>query len=331
VLERRTFTALLGGALLSSPFRARAETEKAVSTVGAVLGLANDADSRVRIQAFERGLAEAGWSVGNNLLIEYRYSGGDEARMEAYASEFAGMTLDCILGHSTPVVAALVRTIRTTPIVFLAVTDPVGSGFVKSMSRPGGNATGFTVLQSTITGKYLAMLKELSPRVSRVAIIYNPDSAPGAGTFFLQPFIATAKEFKVEAVVLKVHDPSEIDNAVTGFAAVPDSGLIVMPDNFTSLHRQQFISLAAKFRLPTIYPYRYFAEEGGLLAYGVDAVDMFRQSSDYVSRILRGAAPAELPVQAPNKFELVINLKTARDLGLVVPRILLAGADAVVE
>jgi putative ABC transport system substrate-binding protein len=322
---------LLGGAVLFWPFRAQAQTENAVPTVGVVLGLANDADSRVRIQAFERGLEETGWSIGKNLRIVYRYSGGDEARLRAYASEFAGMKLDCILGHSTPVVAALVRTIRTTPIVFLAVTDPVGSGFVKSMSRPGGNATGFTVLQSTITGKYLAMLKELSPQVSRVAIIYNPDSAPGAGTFFMQPFIAAAKQFKVEAVVLKVHDPSEIESAVTAFAAVPNRGLIVMPDNFTSLHREQFISLAAKFRLPTVYPYRYFAEEGGLLAYGVDAVDMFRQASDYVSRVLRGAKPAELPVQAPNKFELVINLKTARELGLVVPRILLAGADAVIE
>jgi putative ABC transport system substrate-binding protein len=295
------------------------------------MGLADDAEGHARSKAFEQGLEYWGWSVGKDLQIEYRFSGGDVARIQGVATEFAALKLDCILAQSTPVAEVVVRTIRTTPIVFVAVTDPVGSGFVKSMSRPGGNATGFTVLQATITGKYLSILKELMPQLTRVAIIYNPESAPGAGSFFLQPFLDAAKEFKVEPIVAQVHDLAEIASALAALAALPNSGLIVMPDNFTSLYRQDFISLAAKFRIPTVYPYRYFAEGGGLLAYGVDTVDMFRRAADYVNRVLHGANPSELPVQAPNKFELVINLKTARALGLVVPRILLAGADAVVE
>jgi putative ABC transport system substrate-binding protein len=295
------------------------------------MGLADDAEGHARSKAFEQGLEDWGWSVGKDLQIEYRFSGGDVARIQDVANEFAALKLDCVLAQSTPVAEVVVRTIRTTPIVFVAVTDPVGSGFVKSMSRPGGNATGFTVLQATITGKYLSILKELRPQIKRVAIIYNPVSAPGAGSFFLKPFLDAAKEFKVEPIVARVHDPAEIESALAALAVLPDGGLIVMPDNFTSLYRQAFISLAAKFRIPTVYPYRYFAEGGGLLAYGVDTVDMFRRAADYVNRVLHGAKPSELPVQAPNKFELVINLKTARTLGLVVPRILLAGADAVVE
>ncbi|HEY1980177.1 MAG TPA: ABC transporter substrate-binding protein [Xanthobacteraceae bacterium] len=295
------------------------------------MGLADDTEGHARSKAFEQGLEDWGWSVGKDLQIEYRFSGGDVARIQDAANEFAALKLDCVLAQSTPVAEVVVRTIQTTPIVFVAVTDPVGSGFVKSMSRPGGNATGFTVLQATITGKYLSILKELRPQIKRVTIIFNPVSAPGAGSFFLQPFLDAAKEFKVEPIVAQVHDRAEIESALAALAVLPDGGLIVMPDNFTSLYRQDFISLAAKFRIPTVYPYRYFAEGGGLLAYGVDTVDMFRRAADYVNRVLHGAKPSELPVQAPNKFELVINLKTAHTLGLVVPRILLAGADDVVE
>jgi ABC-type uncharacterized transport system substrate-binding protein len=331
VLQRRTFTALFGGMLLLRPWRAQAGVADSIPTIGVVMGIANDSESSARAKAFEQGLEDLGWSIGKDLRIEYRFSGGDFDRMLAVAQEFAALRLDCILAQTTPVAAALLRTIRTTPIVFVAVTDPVGSGFVQSMSRPGGNATGFTVLQASITGKYLAILKELVPQLSKVAIVYNPDSAPQAGVYFLQPFLDAAKEFRVEPITAQVHDVAEIESALAALGAAPGSGLIVMPDNFTTLHREQFISLAAKFRIPAIYPYRYFAEDGGLLSYGVDAVDMFRRSADYVNRILHGAKPADLPVQAPNKFELVINLKTARALGLVVPRILLAGADAVVE
>jgi putative tryptophan/tyrosine transport system substrate-binding protein len=331
VLTRRTLTALLGGALLPGAAPAWADSPIKIPLVAVALGLSDDVEGRARVKAFEDGLKDQGWSLGKTLHVEYRFSGGDTDRMQAYADEFVAMKPDCIVGQSTPVVAALTETIKTIPIVFVAVTDPVGSGFVKSMSRPGGNATGFTVVQSTITGKYLAILRQLSPRLAHVAIIYNPESAPGAGSFFLKPFLDAAKEFKIDPMVEQVRNPAEIEAALTKLSAIPDCGLIVMPDNFTSLHRRQLIALAAQFRIPTAYPYRYFAEDGGLLSYGVDTVDMFRLASGYVTRVLHGAKPAELPVQAPNKFELVINLKTARDLGLAVPRILLAGADAVVE
>ena len=208
------------------------------------------------------------------------------------------------------------------------ISDPVGSGFVASFARPGGNMTGFTIFPTTITGKYLAMLKEMMPQLARVAIIYNADYTR---SFFLSPLVGAARELKVQPITAQVRNPAEIESAIAKLGSEPRSGLIVMPENFTSVHRQLIISLAAQFRIPTIYPYRYFADEGGLLSYGVDISDLFRRAAEYVSRILRGAKPADLPVQAPTKFELVINLKTARALGLAVPRILLAGADATIE
>lgn len=331
MLERRKFLALMGATLAPQPSLAEAGSTRITPRVGVVLGLANDVEGRARAKAFEQGLEDEGWSIGKNLQIDYRFSSGKVDSIQAFADEFIETKPNCIVAQSTPVAEVLIRAIRTIPIVFVAVTDPVGSGFVKSMSRPGGNATGFTVLQATITGKYLAMLKQMTPRLTQVAIIYNPDSAPGAGSFFLQPFLSAAKGLGIEPVDAKVHNPAEIESALAALGARPGSGLIVMPDNFTSLHRAQIISLAAQYKIPAVYPYRYFAEEGGLLAYGVDTVDMFRRAADYVSRILRGAKPSELPVQAPNKFELVINLKTAHALGLTVPRILLASANVVVE
>lgn len=329
--DRRQFITLLGPALAGLPSVARAQAARRVRTIGILMGLANDAETQARASAFEQGLRERGWIVNQNLRILYRYSGGDFDRMRTFALEFSDLKPDCILGHSTPVVAALMQVTKTIPIVFVSVTDPVGSGFVRSIAHPGGNATGFTILQATITGKYLSMLQEIAPHISRVAIIYNPQSAPGAGTFFLKPFIEAANEFKIKPVIAQVHNDDEIRDAISALAASPDSGLIVMPDNFTTLHRQQFISLVAQMRIPTIYPYKYFAEEGGLLAYGVDAVDLFRRASDYVSRILNGATPSALPVQGPTKFELVINLKTAKSLGIEMPRTLLAAADSLIR
>ena len=251
--------------------------------------------------------------------------------MQALAKELVELKPDCILGQSTPVTAALMQATRTIPIVFVAVSDPIGSGFVASMARPTGNITGFTVLPATIAGKYLEMLKEMVPQLARVAIMYNPNSAPADGTFFSRPFIASATKFKVQPITAEVHDPSEIENTIVKLGRESGSGLVLVPDNFMCVHRDLIISLTAQFRIPTIYPYRYFAEAGGLLSYGVDAIDLFRRASEYVSRILRGAKPADLPVQAPTKFELVINLKTAKALGLVIPKILLAGADATIE
>ncbi len=328
---RREFIALLGGALADRAIPANAQQPVRVRTVGALMGFANDAEAKARVEAFEQGLEKEGWSVGHNLRIELRYAEGDSARMQTLANELVKLEPDCVLGQSTPVIAALKRATRTIPIVFVAVSDPIGSGFVTSMARPGGNITGFTVLHASIAGKYLAMLKEMVPQLARVAIMYNPNSVPAGGTFFSRPFIESATKFKVRPITAEVHDPSEIENAVMKLGSESGSGLILVPDNFLSVHRDLIISLTARFRIPAIYPYRYFAEAGGLVSYGVHAIDQFRRASEYVSRILRGAKPADLPVQAPTKFELVINLRTAEALGLVIPKILLAGADAVIE
>jgi putative ABC transport system substrate-binding protein len=330
-VRRREFIALLSGALVGRAIPANAQQAARTYTVGVLMGFANDVETQARIKAFERGLEAEGWSVGKNLWMEYRFSGGDSSTMRVFAKELAELKPDCILGHSTPVVTALMQATRTIPVVFVSVSDPIGSGFVASMARPAGNMTGFTILPATITGKYLSMLKEMMPQLARVAILYNPDSAPAAGRFFLTPFVDAARKFEVQPTTAQVRNPAEIESTIAKLGSEPRSGLIVMPDNFTSVHRKLIISLAAQFRLPAIYPYRYFAVEGGLLSYGVDVPDLFRRAAEYASRILRGAEPADLPVQAPTKFELVINLKTARTLGVVVPRILLAGADATIE
>ena len=251
--------------------------------------------------------------------------------MQTYADALVQLKCDCIVGHSTPVVAALKKATSSIPIVFVSVSDPIGSGFVSSMAHPGGNMTGFTILQATITGKYLSMLRDLTSNVTRVALMYNPESVPGAESFFMPSFIDSTAEFKVEPIVATVHSASEIQTAMANLGAQPGGALMTVPDNFLSLHRDLIVSLAAKYKIPAIYPYRYFAEAGGLLSYGVDAVNLFERATDYVNRILRGTKPADLPVQGPTKFEMVINITTARALGLVVPRFLLAGADAVIE
>ena len=329
-MRRREFITLLGGALADQAIPANAQ-ELRVRTVGVLIGLANDAEAKARTEAFQQGLEREGWSVGHNLRIEYRYAEGDSARMEALTKELVELKPDCVLGQSTPVTDALMRATQTIPIVFVAVTAPIGSGFVASMARPGGNITGFTVLHASIAGKYIEMLKEMVPQLAHVAIMYKPHSAPDAGTFFSRPFIESATKLKVRPITAEVHDASEIENAIVKLGRESGSGLVLVPDNFMAVHRDLIISLTAQFRIPAIYPYRYFAEAGGLVSYGVDAIDQFRRASEYVSRILRGTKPADLPVQAPTKFELVINLKTAKALGLMIPRILLAGAEQVIE
>jgi putative tryptophan/tyrosine transport system substrate-binding protein len=330
-VRRRKFIAVLSGALVGRAIPAYAQQATRTYTVGVLQGLGNDVETQARITAFERGLEAEGWSVGKSLRIEYRYTGGDSNTMRALAKELAELKPDCILGHSTPVVRTLMEVTRTIPIVFVSVSDPIGSGFVASMARPAGNMTGFTIFPATITGKYLSMLKEMVPQLVRVAILYNPDTAPATGTFFLTPFINAAKEFKIQPITAQVRNPAEIESATAKLGSEPNSGLIVMPDNFTAVHRKLIISLAAQFRIPTIYPYRYFAEEGGLLSEGANTSDLFRRAAKYVSRVLRGAKPADLPVQAPTKFELVINLRAAKALGIVIPKILLASADRVIE
>jgi putative ABC transport system substrate-binding protein len=330
-MERRTFLTSLGAALTVCPTSARAQEASRLRTVGVLMGLADDDETRARAKAIEQGLAKRGWIVGQNLRVEYRFAAGDTERMANFSRELVALHPDVIVGHSTPVVTALLQATRTIPIVFVVVSDPVGRGFVRSLARPKGNVTGFTNLQATISGKYLSILRELVPDLAQVAIMYNPDSATNGGEYYFPPFVESAKEFHVTPIAAEIHSSNEIEASMSDLGTVPGSGLIVMPDNSTSLYRHLIVSVAARLRIPTIYPYRYFVDEGGLLSYGVDVLDLFRRASDYVDRILRGAEPEDLPVQAPKKFELVINMKAAVALGLSVPRILLAEADSLIE
>src|SRR6266513_1038581 len=236
-MRRRDFITLLGGTLAAQAMPANAQEPVRVRTVGAVMGFANDAEAKARVQAFEQGLEREGWSVGQNLRIEYRYAEGDSVRMQALAKELVELKPDCILGHSTPVVTALMQATRTIPIVFVSVADPIGSGFVASMARPASNMTGFTIFPATITGKYLSMLKEIVPQLVRVGSLYNPDTAPAAGTFFSTPFANAANEFKVQPITAEVRNPAEIESAIVKLSREPNSGLIVMPDAFTAVHR----------------------------------------------------------------------------------------------
>ena len=325
ILGRRTFIAFLGCALTSRQIVARQVT--APRTVGVLMGLEkDDSEAHARAEAFERGLRVAGWSVRENLRIEYRFSGGDFGRMQALVTELVTLKPDCLVGHTTPIVKALMRATQTIPIVFVAVTDPIGNNIVASRGRPGGNTTGFAHYQTTMAGKYLSILRELMPQLSCVAVVYHPDHS-SAATYFLQPFIDVATGYNIEAIAMQVRNLTEVENSIAQLASKPASAFIILPDNFATVHRELYISAAARYRVPAIYPFRYFAEAGGLISYGVSGVDLFRLASEYVSRILHGAKPGDLPVQAPTKFELVINLKTAADLDLKVPRILLENAD----
>jgi putative ABC transport system substrate-binding protein len=329
--ERRAFLASLGAALAVHPKSTHAQQASRLRTIGVLMGLVNDAETQARAKALGQGLANKGWVVGQNLRIEYRFAASDAERIVSLSRELVALEPDLIVGHSTPVVAALHQATQTIPIVFVVVADPVGSGFVASIAQPGGNITGFVTFQPTMTGKHLSILRELKSQLTRVALMYNPESVPRGGTFYMPTFIKSSMEFRVTPIAAEVHTSADIETIMADLGAVPGSGLIVIAGNFTSLHRALIVSLAAGLRIPTIYPYRYFVDEGGLVSYGVDVLDLFRRAPDYVDRIFQGAKPADLPIQAPKKFELVVNLKTARALGLAVPRILLAGADALVE
>jgi putative tryptophan/tyrosine transport system substrate-binding protein len=296
-----------------------------------IIGLANDAEMRRRTLAFEQALESRDWKPGRNLEVTYRFADNDADRLRGFARELVATDPDCILAHSTGACAELKQLTRTIPIVFVSVADPIGSGFVASMARPGGNMTGFTLQAPSITSKYMSILKEVVPGLAQVAALYNADSAPGGGASFLPSFDRAAADFGVAAANVQVNNVEDIARAIGQIATAPGSGLIVMPDNFTTYYRATIIGLADKFRIPTIYPFRYFVEEGGLLALGVDGADLFRRAADYVDRVLRGANPADLPVQAPTKLEFAINLKTAKAQGLKISRVLLAGADIVIE
>jgi putative tryptophan/tyrosine transport system substrate-binding protein len=330
---RRQFLILLGSALAARPSRLLAQGSKEVPKIGFLLGLANDAEAQARVRAFEEEMRKEGWTPGRDVQIEYRFAGGDAQRMKALAKELVGLQPSVIVGHSTPVITELAQATKTIPIVFVVVADPVGSGFAKGIAHPGGNITGFTNLDPTITGKLLSTLREMRPDLGSASLLFNPDTAatPALLRVYVDAFEAAASSVGITPAVIHVRDPADIERGVTDLGGKPRPGLIVMPDNFTTVHRKLIVSLAAKHRIATIYPYRYFVEDGGLISYGVDVKDLFRRAPQYVSRILRGANPADLPIQAPTKFELVINLKTAKSLDLAVPKIMLASADALLE
>jgi putative ABC transport system substrate-binding protein len=331
-MKRRKFMTLLGGAA-AWPISARAQQPGNMHRMGYLSTLSdNDPLAQRGLASFQKGLDAWDWRGGRNLHIDYRRAAGDANRLRAFAKELVELQPDVIFAITTPAVAALLRETRTLPIVFAQVSDPVGSGFVASLARPGGNVTGFTNIniESSIGGKYLELVKEIAPAVRRVAMIYNPRTSPFAD-YYLRPFEAAGPAYGVQTSAAAVHSDVDIENVLHALTREPGGGLVVLPDAFTAMHREQIVSLAARYRSPAVYPFRWFAEMGGLLSYGIDDDDMFRRAASYVDRILKGTKPADLPVQAPTKYELVINLKTAKALGLDVPPTLLARADEVIE
>jgi putative tryptophan/tyrosine transport system substrate-binding protein len=331
MIRRRTFITLLGGAA-AWPLATRAQQPGQVRRVGMLIGYAeNDQETQARLAAFRQELEHLGWTEGRNVRLDYRFAPAGPDQAQRFAKELVALRPDILVGNSTPATAALLHETRTIPIVFVGVSDPLGSGFVASISRPGGNTTGFTNFEPSLIGKWLEMLKEIAPGIVRAAVIFNPKTAPGEGSFFMAPFEPIARALNVEPIAVRVSDPAEIESAVTAIGRAPGSSLIVMPDAFTTVHRQLIILLAARHALPAIYPYRYEAVDGGLLSYGVDTVDLLRRAAPYVDRILKGEKPAELPVQAPIKFELIVNMRTARALGLKIPESFLVRADEVIE
>ena len=330
-MKRREFITLLGGgAALAAPHVARAQEQ--MKRIGVLMAIAeSDREGQARVAAFREGLQKLGWAEGRNIRIDTRWAPPEDGESrQRFAKELVALQPDLILSSDTPTTAALQQQTRAIPIIFAIAVDPVGSGFVASFSRPGGNVTGFTVIEPTMAGKWVELLKEIAPRVSRVAFLFNPATATYA-EYYLNPFKDAAASFGVEAIVASVRDRSELEPVVAAQARAPNGGLIVMPDIFMAAHRAEVTSLAARHRLPAVYPFRYYTEIGGLVSYGNDFLDNFRRATAYADRILKGAKPSELPVQGPVKFELVINLKTAKALGLDVPMHLQQRADAVIE
>jgi ABC-type uncharacterized transport system substrate-binding protein len=331
MIKRRDFISLLGGAAAAWPLAARAQQGERMRRIGVLMSLAGtDPEAQARVAAFRKGLQTLGWAEDRNVRIDIRWAASDAALMQRFAKELIALQPDLILSHNTPTTASLLQQTRTIPIVFVVVSDPVGSGFVASFPQPGGNVTGFTNIEPTMAGKWLELLKEIAPSVTRVALLFNPATAPYA-EYYLGPFKAAAASLALEMIAAPVRDTSELESAIAAQARAPNGGLVVMTDSFLVAHRAEITSLAARYHLPAVYPFRFFVELGGLLSYGNDLFDSFRRAATYADRILKGATPNALPVQAPVKFNLVINLKTAKALGLEVPPTLIARADEVIE
>ena len=330
-MKRRAFITLFGGAAASWPLEARAQQPERVRRLGALIVFPeDDPSSRRRVAAFEQELAKLGWVGGRDLQIAYRWSVSDDARAKAATTELLALTPDLILANATTAVAAAQRATRTVPIVFTGVSEPVAQGFVASLTRPGGNITGFTNLEPSVSPKWLELLKEIAPGITRIAIMFKP-ALSQAIPLFQDRLRAAAPKFAVELIESPVHDSIDIEAALTAFAREPDGGLILLPDTFLASNLRLILETTARHHIPAIYPFRYFVGAGGLLSYGPDVDDQFRQAAAYVDRILRGEKPGDLPVQQPTKFEMVINMKTAKALGLKVPNTLLVAADEVIE
>jgi ABC-type uncharacterized transport system substrate-binding protein len=331
-LKRREFISFLGGAAAAWPFAARAQRLDRMRLVGVLEGYAeNDPAAQSSIAAFRDTLTKLGWKEGSNLRIELRWSAGNVDRMRTFAKELVDLHPDAIFGQTTPGIAALARETQTIPIVFASVADPVVAGFTQSLARPGGNITGFMTQEPAMGGKWVGLLKEIAPRTVRVAILFDPATAATL-QLYMPSIESVATSLAIQTSVAPVHAKDEIEGVIAALARDPGGGLIVMPDIFNVVNRDLIIALAAHYAVPTIYfATTYFAESGGLICYGADLAEGFRQAAGYVDRILKGEKPGDLPIQQPTKFELVINLKTAKALGLTVPSSLLATADEVIE
>jgi ABC-type uncharacterized transport system substrate-binding protein len=329
-MRRREFIALVGGTATTWPLVAHAQQPERVRRIGVLMNLAaDDPEGQARIAAFHQGLQEWGWTLGRNARIDVRWGAFDADSSRRYAAEVVGLAPDVILASASAAMGALQQTTRTVPIVFVGIVDPVGAGFVESLARPGGNATGFTPFEYGLSGKWLELLKEIAPGVKRAAVLRDPTVGSGTGQYAI--IQAVAQSLGVELRPIDVRDPGEIERAIVTFAQVPNGGLIIVAAPSAVVHRNPIITLAAHHQLPAVYPFPYFARSGGLIAYGPDFISPYRRAASYVDRILKGEKPADLPVQAPTRYELVINLKTAKALGLDLPASVLARADEVIE
>jgi putative ABC transport system substrate-binding protein len=330
-MRRREFITLLGGTAIW-PLTAHAQQPDRMRRIGVLMAHADsDPEFQDYVAAFREGLQKLGWTEGRNIRLDFRWGALDDSELrQRSAKELIALKPDLIVTQNTPPTAAMLQQTRAIPIIFVIVADPVGSSFVKSLARPGGNATGFAIMEPTTVGKWAELLKEIAPGVNRAAILFNPATTPYAD-IYLNPFKAAAASLGLEAIVATVHDTAELDTVIAAQAREPNGGLIVMPDGFLNVHRAEVILLAARYRLPAVYPWRFFAEEGGLLSYGSEMRDLFRLAAGYVDRILKGEKTADLPVQAPTEYALIINLKTAKGLGLTVPPALLDRANKVIE
>ncbi len=330
-MRRREFMVLLGGAPAVWSVAARAQQPEQLRRIGVLsLWAETDAEAHAQYTAFRKRLDELGWIEGRNVRVDYRSGAGDVGRAQLFAKELVGLNPDVLVSISTPATQALQAETRTVPIVFAMVSDPVGSGFVASLAKPGGNITGFINIEASLSGKWLELMRKIAPSVSRVALLFNPQTAPYA-RYYLETFRSAAAAVSVEGIEAAVHSATEIEAVITKLGRQSDAGLIVMPESFVVVYREMICALANRYRLPAIYPFRFFASSGGLLSYGIDPSDLLRGAASYVDRLLRGAKANELPVQLPTKFEMVVNLKTAKAIGLTLPQSLLIEADEVIE